>query len=169
MMKGADQCPKCASTKWVQGWHEIVAGLDFKHIRLCKNCHTMWEFFDEAALLDAGQRYSSFVEPCDNCAFRPGSPEQKDPVKWKELLASLEVDTHGRPRGTFFCHKGVALDHKHKSPTDSGYFYPVKSDGSFDIEKNRPCRGYYKMVSVQMRRVFDAEEAEHEQAGIGHA
>jgi hypothetical protein len=41
--------------------------------------------------------------PCDNCAFRPGSPEQADTAKWKELIAKL------RAGGTFHCHKGVPI------------------------------------------------------------
>jgi hypothetical protein len=32
---------------------------------------------------------ASLREPYDNCAFRPGSPEQADTAKWKELIAKL--------------------------------------------------------------------------------
>jgi hypothetical protein len=177
-MKGADQCPECGSRKWAQGYKEMppVPGLDLlpKHVRVCRNpaCACIWEFFDEAELLDEGRRYSSFKEPCDNCAFRPGSPEQKDPAKWKELVAGLELSDSCQPKGMFFCHKGVPLDLERISPTDSGYKYPVDAAGKFDQKKNRPCRGYYRMISVQLRRVFDAEKAEMEQhawEGLGHA
>lgn len=178
MMKGADQCPKCGCSKWVQGWQEmpnnpfLASALSKlpRHVRVCKNCVTMWEFFDEADLLDAGERYSSFKEPCENCAFRPGSPEQRDPEKWKELLTTLQVDPETyQAKGIFFCHKGVPLDIHRVSPTDSGYMYPTNADGAFDVKRNRPCRGYYRMMRGQLQKIFAAEETEHEQAGLGHA
>lgn len=191
-MKGADQCPKCASTKWVQGWQEIfdlatqrslekgavlpeiavaaaAAQFNARHVRVCKNCATAWEFFEPADLLDEGVRLSSFKEPCENCAFRPGSPEQQDPAKWKELLATLDLHPEtGWPRGQFFCHKGVPLDPQRTSPSDSGFAYPYKN-GKFDTRKNRPCRGFLRMMRGLMDKRMRADEAEHEMQGLGHA
>ena len=42
--------------------------------------------------------------PCDDCAFRKGSPERSDPDKW----AGLEELVKGG--GTFHCHKGLPHD-----------------------------------------------------------
>lgn len=117
-MKGADQCPRCGSRKTAD---VSVAGVEQAFyaatLRVCSNCGAAWEPFDEADLLDAGARYSSFREPCSNCAFRKGSPEQSDPQRWAELMESL-----GWTGGRFYCHKGVPIDIK----SEDGFAYPVK-------------------------------------------
>ena len=70
---------------------------------------------------------ASFSAPCDNCAFRPESPEQADTAKWKELIAKL------RAGGAFHCHKGVPIAPK----SEDGFAYPKHKP-----EKLRLCRGY---------------------------
>lgn len=173
-MKGADQCPRCGSRHWAED-EQPVTPFYARTLRVCGNpaClttgkPTAWEPFSEADLLDEGQRYSSFKEPCNNCAFRPGSPEQKDPARWKELMATLSVGANGWPAGEFFCHKGVPLDIAHETESDSGFAYPYK-DGKADRKHLRPCRGYLSMRFAQLQKLWAAEDAEHEAAGLGHA
>lgn len=154
-MKGADQCPKCASRRWSdadQGVTKFYAG----RLRVCGNCGTAWEPFEESALLDEGVQNSSFTEPCNNCAFRPGSHEQQDPVKWKALMDQIGLDENGRMIGQFFCHKGVPIDLEHKTPTDSGFAYPTKN-GKSDPKRLRLCRGYLRMARTQLDRHFKRE------------
>lgn len=131
-MKGADQCPKCASRKWgdvEQPVTSFYAGV----IRVCGNCGTAWEPFDPADMIDPDERCASFREPCGNCAFRPGSPEQANTVEWKKTIASLKAG------GRFYCHKGVPI-----TPNDGhGFAYP---DHSKTRRNLRLCRGYLNML-----------------------
>jgi hypothetical protein len=147
-MKGADQCPKCASRKWLDA-DQAITGFYARTLRVCGNCRTAWEPFEEADLLDAGERYSSFKEPCNNCAFRPGSNEQQDLAKWKELIDKLKCG------GRFYCHKGIPVDIHHTSPTDSGFCYPTRtvttklegraiSQDLPDAKRLRLCRGFLR-------------------------
>jgi hypothetical protein len=122
----ADCCPKCKSPRLrIHADH----GVKFygRQIALCANCRTAWEPIDGAVVWDPSDPSASLSEPCDNCAFRPGSPEQADPAKWKDLIAQL------RAGGTFHCHKGVPLDPK----GEDGFAYPKDRP-----EKLRLCRGY---------------------------
>lgn len=85
-------------------------------------------------MLDEGERLSSFKTPCDNCAFRKGSPEQRDPEKWQSLR-----DAVGYGTGRFYCHKGVPIDPEN----GVGFAYP--KDGK-DPKKLRLCRGYLNQL-----------------------
>jgi hypothetical protein len=98
-----------------------------RQIAICANCRTAWEPIEQSLLGTLTDPCASFREPCDNCAFRPGSPEQADTEKWKELVAKL------RAGGTFHCHKGVPLDPE----GEDGFAYPKHKP-----EKMRLCRGY---------------------------
>ena len=78
----------------------------------CKDCGNFWEPWPDD---DPGDLYRDVVdrEPCDNCAYRAGSAESRDPEKWTELadLAKRAADTSffetGRP--WFGCHKGIPI------------------------------------------------------------
>ena len=143
-MKGADQCPRCASRKWAEGEQEIT-GFYARKLRVCANCATAWEPFEEAAIFDPGDRNAAFSAPCDNCAFRPGSPEQRDKERWRELMESLKGGA------SFFCHKGVPLDVKHEHG-DSGFAYP---DQGRDHRKLRLCRGYLNTLGKRLGAVAE--------------
>jgi hypothetical protein len=136
-MKGADQCPRCASRKVVDVFHPSPKGFFADTIRGCVNCQTVWEPFDPADTVDPEERNSAFLEPCNNCAFRPGSPEQQDVEDWKKTMASLKAG------GRFYCHKGVPIDPKNKN----GFAYP--EDGK-NPRKLRLCRGYLNMWGAMM-------------------
>lgn len=145
-VKGAGRCPKCGSRK-VRSATIPKTGFYASAVESCVNCKAIWEPFDPSQLLDADlPRTSSFKEPCDNCAFRPGSVEQKNPEKWAELMASLKGG------GRFYCHKGVPI-----SPgSGHGFEYPTKpvskelAPGAMfeDVKKLRMCRGWLKMWSA---------------------
>jgi hypothetical protein len=122
----ADCWPKCKSPRvHIHGDH----GIKFygRRIAICANCRTAWEPIDASLIWDASDPCASLSAPCDNCAFRPGSPEQSDTAKWKELIAKL------RAGGTFHCHKGVPI----APESEDGFAYPKDRP-----EKLRLCRGY---------------------------
>jgi len=119
----ADCCPTCKSPRvHIHADH----GVKFygRQIAVCANCRTAWEPIDRALVWDPSDPAASLSEPRDNCAFRPGSPEQSDTSKWKDLIAQL------RAGGAFHCHKGVALDPE----GEDGFAYRIAGD---DRENNR--------------------------------
>lgn len=148
-MKGADQCPKCASRKWAD-LEQAATGFYAKALRVCGNCATAWEPFDAAELLDPKHEpLGAFLHPCDNCAFRKGSPEQEDKEAWESKLLSLSFGA------AFYCHKGVPIEPN----SDHGFQYP---EGGSNPRKLRLCRGYLNsIVGPKLRRhAPDAEVRE---------
>ena len=135
-MKGANQCPRCASRRWAEGEQDITSFYARK-LRVCINCSTAWEPFDPADLACDGHRLDSFKEPCDNCAFRPGSVEQQDVEQWKKTIADLKNG------GAFYCHKGVPIDVTHEH-SDTGFAYPELGRNP---RKLRLCRGYLNTLN----------------------
>jgi hypothetical protein len=109
-----DCCPKCKSPRvHLHADHDIK--FYGRQLSICTNCRTIWEPLDKALIWDPSGPSASLREPCDNCAFRPGSPEQADTAKWKELIAKL------RAGGAFHCHKGVPIAPK----SEDGFAYPL--------------------------------------------
>lgn len=116
----------------------------------CLDCKAVWEPFPASYVRDP-----VCAEPCDNCAFRRGSPEQKDPERWKTLIKELRPDgsetNFGMFTGRFYCHKGVPID----LASGPGNFLfpkaPVMFDGKVvgmteDVRKMRTCSGFLRMV-----------------------
>lgn len=149
-------CPKCGSRKVA---HDPK--LTFKGhgpgIATCINCKAIWEPFDPAQIWDPSDPHCSFKEPCNNCAFRPGSPEQADTEKWKHLLDQLKCG------GSFYCHKGVPIE----PDAEHGFAYPSKTislnvDGKpieknvGDVKKLRLCRGYLNAM-MALHRAYERE------------
>lgn len=150
-MKGADQCPRCASRKHRDVSHDVT-NFYAAVIRVCGNCATAWEPFDEAEIWDKSDPACSFRHPCNNCAFRKGSPEQGAPEKWRSLIDQL-----GWWDGSFYCHKGVPIEPK----SDDGFAYPKGRDGKPDVKKLRLCRGYLNWLnSTEARAKLAAQIAE---------
>ena len=152
------QCPRCGSRKVACDPTLRQDGYG-PGLALCLNCKTLWEPFDPAQVWDKTAPHCSFREPCNNCAFRPGSPEQADPEKWKLLLDQLKCG------GQFFCHKGVPID----ADAEHGFAYPTRVlvvDGIegvprtekrvSDSKKLRLCRGYLNAVAA-LHRAFERE------------
>ena len=140
-MKGANQCPRCGSRKSLDC---SAAGVpppdDFysADVRVCINCQTIWEPFDPAELLDPKREpLDAFNHPCNNCAFRKGSPEQRDPEGFARLRAKL-----GWLGASFYCHKGVPVD----PGSEDGFAYPKNAEGMPIVRKLRLCRGYLNQL-----------------------
>lgn len=151
-MKGADQCPKCASRRTMDIEAPSPNSFYARIIRGCVNCQTIWEPYDPADTIDPTERHASFKEPCNNCAFRPGSPEQQDKEEWAKTIASLKAG------GSFYCHKGVPIDPK----GENGFAYP--GDGK-ETKNMRLCRGFLNMWGVNMdKRMKD--EAQPQQGRV---
>ncbi len=114
-----------------------------RELAVCVNCRTAWEPIDPSQIWDPSDALCSFREPCDNCAFQPGSPKQRDPEHWRELMAGLKGGA------SFYCHKGVPLDPGGKH----GFAYPSNP------AKLRLCHGYLNMLGRQ-RGGEEAEQAD---------
>lgn len=136
------QCPKCGSRTVAVDPGAKVAGYG-PGMATCANCKTIWEPFDPEQIWDKSDAHCSFKEPCNNCAFRPGSNEQRDRAQWKTMIGQLKKG------GQFYCHKGVPIT----SDAKYGFAYPTKTVRSDiagpaapheveDIRKMRLCRGY---------------------------
>ena len=135
-MKGADQCPKCASRSWAEP--RVESEFYAIDVRVCRNCQTIWEPFDEADLPHGkAEPLGAFKHPCNNCAFRKGSPEQSDPEGFAELRSKL-----GWFGASFYCHKGIAID----IHNDDGFAYPRDAEGKPIVRKLRLCRGYLNQL-----------------------
>lgn len=136
-------CPKCRSAN--VGYDPTYSFKGYgPGICVCKNCETLWEPIDPALIWDKSDPYCSSSEPCNNCAFRPGSPEQQDTEKWRDMILSL------RQGEQFYCHKGVPIE----AGAEHGFAYPQKEitvelEGVpptnvmvSDRARLRLCRGY---------------------------
>lgn len=145
------QCPKCGSRK-VAHDPKLKSGGYGPGMATCLNCKTLWEPFDPEQIWDTSDPHCSFKEPCNNCAFRSGSPEQADPQKWKSLVDQLKCGAQ------FFCHKGVPLE----PDAEDGFSYPKKTlsvslDGKQiekqigDVTRLRLCRGYLNALTALHR------------------
>lgn len=150
-------CPKCASSKVSYDLALKFEGYG-PGIATCLNCKAVWEPFDPAQIWDPSDPHCSFKEPCNNCAFRPGSPEQTDLEKWKALLDQLKCGA------SFYCHKGVPIE----PDAEHGFAYPgrtvtVDIEGAPMTEKHiadksklRLCRGYLNACAA-LHRAFERE------------
>lgn len=141
-MKGAGQCPRCASRRWLDAASGNIPPPpgDFysADVRICLNCQTIWEPVDPAELLDpAREPLGAFLHPCNNCAFRKGSPEQRDPEEFAALRAKL-----GWRGARFYCHKGVPVE----PDSEDGFAYPKDASGKPITRKMRLCRGYLNQL-----------------------
>ena len=120
-------------------------------LALCKACRIMWEPIDEALLWDPDDPLCSFSEPCDNCAFRPGSPEQADKEKWRAMLDQLKAGmTRG---GAFYCHKGVPIE----AESEHGVAYPPDESGKPITKELRVCRGFLNAWGAWMDKEMEKQ------------
>lgn len=149
-------CPKCASSSIAfdplltfQGYGPGLA--------VCLNCKALWEPFDPAQIWDPSEPHCSFKESCNNCAFRTGSPEQRNPAKWRALVDQLKCGA------SFYCHKGVPIE----TDAEHGFAYPEKTISvklgdeivaakAHDRSKLRLCRGYLNALGA-LHRAFEKE------------
>lgn len=129
-------CPNCKSIRIERTTLEPAAlshrPTDYD---LCRACGTVWEAHPEDWCEDVVG-----AEPCDNCAFRPGSPEQADPEGWRELVAKLKSGNE------FKCHKGAPiLGLAEQRPLPNGNF-EVEFDPDWIKRRGRNCAGFMRLV-----------------------
>lgn len=150
------QCPGCGSKRIhvADVPPDKVRFMTCAEIGVCGDCGAAWEPFPALYVEDP-----VCAEPCDNCAFRSGSPEQQDKEKWKALLASLQPHPSGFGfTGRFFCHKNVPIDQGKgpgnflfpkvplNLPPEFPTAEPVMTE---DASKMRTCSGFLRMVWAQ--------------------
>ena len=129
-------CPNCKSIR-VERTTLPATGLSVMETAydLCRACGTVWEAYPDDWCEDVVG-----AKPCDNCAFRPGSPEQDDPEGWKYLIEIL------RSGGEFRCHKGSPIlgliDGKRRA--DGSVI--VEFDNEWVQKHGRKCAGFMRMV-----------------------
>ncbi len=111
-IKGAGRCPRCACRKVIRADFptERCGSFYARELAVCVNCRATWEPIDPSQIWDPSDMLCSFREPCDNRAFRSGSPEQRDPERWRELMAGLKGGA------SFYCYKGVPRLLEHAWP-----------------------------------------------------
>lgn len=124
-------CPKCCSERV----EILTLKIDGVLLEGCKECGAFWE---------AELRECPAAKACDNCAWRPGSPERSDPDRWAFLMSEFE---RGAP---FHCHKRVpAVLDQH------GYVFAfeiVEQDGR-QVVRNAPvCSGWLAWKLTQIYR-----------------
>jgi hypothetical protein len=83
-----DTCPRCGGRVYA-----TIRTAKGGQLDACPRCRVVWE---------REERADPHTERCDNCAFRPGSPEQRDPEKWRQI-----VEETVKKHGIFYCHKRV--------------------------------------------------------------
>lgn len=125
-------CPKCGSRDTVTA--PMPAELAMSHIAtlgaICRTCKTFWEAYPPGWSHDVVG-----AEPCDNCAFRPGSPEIADRAEWRDMLAKLKAGQE------FRCHKGAPII--------------ADADGKMEFDEawvqkyGRTCAGFHRAVMTQ--------------------
>ncbi len=155
------QCPLCSSTNIVE-----LRACEVDHVPIsgCGDCLAVWESLPTGEDYRTDGELMAFREPCDNCAFRPGSPESEDKAKWRELLAKLKAG------GRFFCHKAVPFHTekmwtvKDEADTVKSFDYPKREDGKEDPEQMRLCRGYLNVWSKWIEQEFGTYENPKEPA-----
>jgi hypothetical protein len=104
---------------------------------VCRACEAVWEAYPADWCEDVVG-----ANPCDNCAFRPGSPEQANPEKWKYLVGLL------RSGGEFRCHKGAPIRNLnlHSEPERTASGGVIEFDKAWVQHHGRKCAGFMMMV-----------------------
>lgn len=133
---GKNRCPRCLGTQVVAiNASELPVRFYGKELMVCGDCRAAWEPVEESQIWDRSDPMCCTTEPCNNCAFRPGSVEQQNTEDWKKMIADLKAGA------SFYCHKGVPIDPG--GPT--GFHYHG------DADKRRICRGYLNMIMQHYR------------------
>jgi hypothetical protein len=167
IFKPTPECPACRSRQVKQLPKSEMPPFIVQQfgcdLEACLDCRALWEAFPEQGYVED----PVCAEPCDNCAFRPGSPEQADTEGWKALIESLKPQPEGWFAGRFYCHKGVPIDMT-KGP--GNFLFPTK-DITADVErvagepvgdkphtipdaaKMRTCSGFLRMFWARSKKI----------------
>ncbi|RJF94823.1 hypothetical protein D3874_03140 [Oleomonas cavernae] len=135
----ARRCPRCLSLRTHTVTFDQGGFYKGRQITGCVDCRSLWEPLPEG--YRAFEAQWPFEKPCDNCAFRKGSPEQSDPETWAQVMANVKAFAG------FYCHKGVPLS----KGDDVGFAYPKKPDGTYDARAMRTCRGYLNAMGKELK------------------
>lgn len=108
-------CPKCGSTR------TEAPATTHPEAAVCLDCLNL--FVPE-------YRSDPAAQLCNDCAFRPGSPERADPFHWAMIIEATIVDGDH----PFYCHKGLSCELKHGSLT---YQKPTEGEPAMT-----PCAGW---------------------------
>lgn len=165
LFKPEPECPGCQSKRIKRIPAPHAEPLMQRHfgvdLEMCMNCEAIWEAFPAAGYVED----SVCAEPCDNCAFRPGSPEQADKEGWKALIAKLKPGADDFFKDRFYCHKGVPID---LEAGPGNFKFPQRAvtmdgeivrnpDGSpaliADTAKMRTCSGFLRMFWAQRAKL----------------
>lgn len=132
LVRGGGRCPSCGCRKveHIDFPSEKFGDFCSRELEICVNCKAIWEPIDPRQIWDTSDPVCSFCEPCNNCAFRKGSPEQRDPKRWQEVMDGVSAGAR------FYCHKGVPID----PASEHGFRYPRSE------RECRLCRGYLNML-----------------------
>lgn len=124
------RCPSCASRRTVV---EQAPALALSHVPTlmgcCADCGTVWEAYPSDWKHDVCE-----AEPCDNCAFRGGSPESGDRAEWRNMLTKLRAGGQ-----EFRCHKGAPLVIDKEAST-------VEFDEAWVQRQGRMCAGFHRIM-----------------------
>lgn len=90
---------------------------------LCPDCERLQE---------VELRADPCAQLCDNCAFRPDSPERTDPWGWMRMQ-----EKHIEGGVPFYCHKGLPLEFNLKGST-----HVIDTDATRLEAKEKPCAGW---------------------------
>jgi len=143
----AGRCPRCFGTyvaveRWDDKAPDAGKGKFYSaHVAICGRCGIAWEPIDESLIWDRTDPLCSFKGPCENCAFAPGSHEQRNREEWRKTIATLKAG------GTFYCHKGVPI----APHSENGFNYPA------DRRKLRICGGYLRALRQWWKRPDDPQ------------
>jgi len=96
-------------------------------VGVCR-CGAAWEAYPADWSHDAVE-----AQPCDNCAFRAGSPESRDKEAWRAFLADLRT---GRE---FRCHKGAPILIDREALT-------IEFDADWIRKHGRTCAGFVRVL-----------------------
>lgn len=114
---------------------------------LCRACERLQE---------VETRPEPIRQLCDNCAYRPDSPERADPWGWAEHRAR-----HVEGGQPFYCHKGLPLDFD-----PAGQTRVIEGEATTAEAARKPCAGWFAARLAHCHRQVQAP-ARHPVTNIG--
>jgi hypothetical protein len=144
------KCPSCRSAN-IARHQRHPEKPDGTFYDACRDCMAIWESIPQGEQYKRDGELMAFHEPCDNCAFRPGSPESHDKAEWRKLMDKL------RAGGSFLCHKGVPIKSVGEG-SRADFDFQCDASGLPAPERSRLCRGYLNAWSNWTRQKYGTYE-----------
>ena len=155
-LPGLDVCPECGSPRLAMMRIHRTGGPDVVMAGCAVGgCGAIWEPVDPGILAAESDCTAPFTRPCDDCAFRPDSPERRDRAEWEALMRKFETGTR------FYCHKGVPTEAV-SADSDEGtrYRFPRREDGQYDQSRMRFCAGWLAWWLATRKREIEAKRTD---------